>query len=142
MDIAIVKFIKRHHVMTLTTVEDNIPWSSNIFYVFDKDNCRLIFTSNPQTRHIVEALKNPVVACSIVLESRVIGRLQGAQISGVLHDAELDEVKKAQCKSLFLKKFPYVALHLDHLWYVDIESAKYTDNTLGFGTKLLFQRGS
>lgn len=140
MDIAIVKFIKRHHVMTLTTCRNNIPWSSNIFYVFDSVNHRLIFTSNPETRHIAEATRNPMVSCSILLESRVIGRLQGAQISGVLHDAELDEIEKSGCKALFLKKFPYVALHLDHLWYVDIKAAKYTDNTLGFGKKLLFEK--
>ncbi len=140
MDSRIVKFLGRHHVMTLATVEALQPWCSNLFYAFDKKHYRLVFTSSESTRHISEVLNNPLVACSIVLESRVVGRLQGAQICGRLCDASLDAHILEQCRTLFLKRFPYVALNLERLWYVDIESAKYTDNTLGFGKKLYFSR--
>ncbi len=43
-------------------------------------------------------------------------------------------------KSLYLKKFPYAALADLNLWRMEAETMKLTDNTLGFGKKLIWQR--
>lgn len=119
--------------MTLSTVKDQKPWSCQVFYSYFSGDNSLLFTSGSDTRHIGEALSNPNVSVSIVLESKVVARLQGVQIEGVLGGAEEDSYRSA-----FIKRFPFIALSLGTLWRVEIVSAKYTDNTLGFGTKLHF----
>lgn len=119
--------------MTLCTVRDQKPWSCQVFYSYFPEDNSLLFTSGSDTRHIGEALSNPNVSVSIVLESKVVARLQGVQIEGIFGSAEEDSYRSA-----FIKRFPFIALSLGTLWRVGITSAKYTDNTLGFGTKLYF----
>lgn len=133
MDQRIIKFIKRHHVMTLSTVVDGRPWSCQVFYAYHLQDNALLFTSSTDTRHIRQALENSSVAVSIVLESKVVARLQGVQIEGEFSAAQHDEYR-----ATFVKRFPFIALTLGTLWRVEIKTAKYTDNTLGFGTKLYF----
>lgn len=119
--------------MTLTTVADGRPWSCQVFYAYDEQSNSLLFTSGADTRHIGQALLCSDVAVSIVLESRVVARLQGAQIEGCFAAAQDDRLR-----TIYIKRFPFVALALGTLWQVQIATAKYTDNTLGFGTKLYF----
>lgn len=131
MDARIEKFIKKHHVMTLTTVADGQPWVCQVFYAYLADEHTLVFTSGADTRHIIEGLANPKVAVSIVLESKLVARLQGVQIEGTFAQAPDNKYRAA-----FSKRFPVIPLKPDTMWTVRIETAKYTDNTLGFGTKL------
>ncbi|MEG0601618.1 MAG: pyridoxamine 5'-phosphate oxidase family protein [Mucinivorans sp.] len=133
MDQRIVKFIKRHHVMTLATTANGQPWVCQVFYAYHAESGSLIFTSGASTRHIISALENPKVGVSIVLESKVVARLQGVQIEGTLSAGE-----DPAFRSAFVARFPFIALTLGTLWRVQIVTAKYTDNTLGFGTKLYF----
>ena len=45
VDERIVKFLKRHHVMTLATATaDGEPYCANAFYAYDTENNRLVFT--------------------------------------------------------------------------------------------------
>lgn len=131
MDSKIEKFLKRHNVMSLATVDERGVWCANIFYVYS--NGELIFFSAATTRHIRSALKNPNVAVSVTLESKLVARLQGVQIEGVVRPANLKVHRP-----LFLKKFPFAAIWNEDMWVVAITTAKYTDNTLGFSTKLYF----
>ena len=133
MDDKIIKFIAKHHVLTLATSHGNKPWCANAFYAFSKEDNSLIITSKTTTKHSSEALQNQNVACSIVLETKIIGKLQGIQISGII---ELTENPKH--KETYLKKFPYAAPFLEPLWQIKITHAKLTDNTLGFGKKLTY----
>lgn len=130
IDDRIVKFIKKHHVLTLATSSEAGVWCCNLFYAYHAG--RLIFTSKRDTRHIAEG-ENRSVAASIVLESKIIGNLKGAQIVGHLISGEDAD------KAIYLKRFPYAALSLESMWVISITSIKFTDNKLGFGTKLHFQ---
>ncbi|MEG2479404.1 MAG: pyridoxamine 5'-phosphate oxidase family protein [Mucinivorans sp.] len=136
MDEKIASFIASHHVMTLATCFDGQPWCANLFYTYLAKEGSLICTSNPSTRHIQQAIEQQGrVAVSIVLESKVVARLQGVQIEGQMH--RTDEAIHRNC---FLGHFPYAAPFLEPLWRIDILSAKYTDNTLGIGTKLIYHK--
>lgn len=156
-DQRILKFIRRHHVMTLASSaglsdvdsggETGGMWCCNLFYAYippTKDVAsdgggRLVFTSLSTTVHAVNFIANPQVAGSIVLESKVIGRLQGLQLQGVVHRAEaLKSESYAEAKRAYLKRFPFAAGMLSDLWVLELTRLKYTDNTLGFGTKLLW----
>ena len=133
----IVDFINEHHVLTLATCVDNQPWCANCFYVYLEDENCFVFTSDDETRHVKEVLMNAKVAASVVLETSVVGKIQGLQISGVMirPENELDtKVKKA-----YLKKFPFAALMKTSLWVLKPDYIKMTDNRLGFGKKLIWE---
>ena len=132
IDERIVRFLKRHHVLTLATVSDGAPYCSNAFYCYDRERNLIIFTSDASTRHAQEMLCNPQVAASVVLETKIVGRVQGLQLCGKA--ARADEA----ARRAYLKRFPYAALAELTLWAVEPYFMKLTDNTLGFGKNLIW----
>lgn len=134
MDERFIKFIRKHHVLTLATVNgEGMPYVANCFYAYDAKRNMLVFTSDTTTRHGAEMAANCSVAISIVLETRVVGRVQGLQIVGTAERGD-DEARRS-----YIKRFPYAAAAPLELWMVRPSMMKLTDNTLGFGKKLIWQ---
>ena len=74
------------------------------------------------------------VAASVVLETRIVGKIQGVQLCGTA--ARSDEEDRRR----YLRRFPYaVALTELTLWALTPDYIKFTDNTLGFGKKLIWK---
>jgi len=140
IDQRMVKFLRRHHVMTLATCCDNRPWCCQCFYVYVDRLCGLVFTSDLTTRHIAEAMQQPYIAGSIVLESKIVGKLQGIQLEGKLTEADGKLLK--EIKTAYMKRFPVALLMDTKLWFLELLTMKMTDNRLGFGKKLHWERGS
>jgi uncharacterized protein len=136
VDIRIIKFFRKHHVLTIATTVENEPWCANCFYVYLEEENSLIFTTDRETRHGKEFLKNPMVAGSVVLETIVIGKIRGIQFQGIISEPEGELLSKA--KWAYLKKFPPAALMNTHLLVVRLTYIKMTDNRLGFGKKLIW----
>lgn len=136
VDSRIIKFFRKHHVLTISTAEDNEPWCANCFYVYLEEENALVFTTDSDTRHGKEFVKNPIVAGSVVLETMVIGRIRGIQFQGVVSEPDGEMLSKA--KRAYLKRFPPAVLMDTHLWIVRLTLIKMTDNRLGFGKKLLW----
>lgn len=136
MDEPIRRFLSRHHVLTLATVgEDGVPWCSNAFYALDAGRAQLVFASNGQTAHAAHMQADCRVAVSVVLETRIVGRVQGCQMLGTAAAAD-DTARR-----IYLRRFPYAAAMTDaEIWAVSVDYAKLTDNTLGFGKKIVWQR--
>lgn len=133
----IVDFITRHHVLTLATCTANNPWCANCFYIYLKDENCFVFTSDNDTRHVQDVEKNALVAGSVVLETNVVGRIQGVQFQGLMKRPGKELASKV--KKAYLKKFPYAALMKTSLWIIKAEYIKMTDNRLGFGKKLIWE---
>lgn len=134
IDERFAKFIAKHHVLTLATVgSEGKPYVANCFYAYDKLRNRFIFTSDLTTRHGQEMAANGRVALSVVLETRVVGRVQGLQVEGIAEPGD------EEAKRTYIKRFPYAAVAPLTLWMVEPTMLKLTDNTLGFGTKLIWQ---
>lgn len=136
IDSKIIDFINKHHVLTIATSHNNQPYCANCFYKYDSDKNYFIFTSDLSTRHIKEAIENPKVAASIVLETETIGKIQGLQICGELILLENEELKYAN--KVYLKRFPYAILKDTPLWALKPNYFKLTHNILGFGKKLIW----
>lgn len=136
VDERIVKFLKRHHVLTLATATaEGEPWCANAFYAYDSERNRLVITSDEATRHAQEMLSNCRIAASVVLETRIVGKVQGLQISGSAQRGDEADHK------VYLRRFPYAAAIGElHLWHIEPDMLKFTDNTLGFGKKLIWRR--
>lgn len=131
-------FIKEHHVLTLATSNDSESWCANCFYVYVKDEISFLFTSDIDTKHIQLALENPNVSGSIVLETKIVGKIRGIQFTGVIQQVAKNEYAKYKLK--YLKKYPFAVLINTELWVVKIQKIKMTDNRLGFGKKLNWER--
>jgi uncharacterized protein YhbP (UPF0306 family) len=132
----VIKFFRKHHVFTIATTVENEPWCANCFYVYLEEENALVFTTDKDTRHGKEFLKNHLVAGSVVLETMVVGRIRGIQFQGIVSEPEGELLSKA--KWAYLKRFPPAVLMNTHLWIVDLTLIKMTDNRLGFGKKLIW----
>ncbi len=132
MDERTIKFIKRHHVLTLATAAGNTPYCAHAFYAYDSTRNRLIFTSDTATRHGRELSENTTVAAAIAWETKLVGRIQGVQITGRIAQGDSSD------KQCYIKRFPYTALADLTLWAIEPTMIKHTDNTLGFGKKLIW----
>lgn len=138
IDKRIIEFIKEHHVLTLATSVNEQPYCAHCFYAYlDQDNI-FVFTSDYTTRHITEVQQNPNVAASIVLETSVVGKIQGIQIIGKLLKPENEYLKKV--KKRYLRRFPFASLMDTTLWVLEPSYYKMTHNRLGFGKKLIWEK--
>jgi len=134
----VVKFIRKHHVFSLATCYNGIPWCASCFYAYRSADVKLVFTSDLHTRHVTELMKNPAVAGNIHLETKIVGKIRGIQITGEVempNENELNEVRL-----LYLKRFPYAIVMNTHFWIFKIDTLKMTDNLLGFGKKIYWKR--
>jgi uncharacterized protein YhbP (UPF0306 family) len=135
----IIKFFRKRHVLTIATTVDNEPWCANCFYVYLEEENALVFTTDSDTRHGQEFIKNPLVAGSVVLETLVPGNIRGIQFQGIVSEPKEKMLQKA--KSAYLKRFPVAILMETRLWVVELTHIKMTDNRLGFGKKVVWEKG-
>lgn len=133
---SILKFVGKHHLMTLATTGEAGPHCCHVFYAYDKRANLFIFTSNPDTLHAAQALADPSAAAGIALETRNVGKVRGLQLEGEVRSVE-GELRK-QVRKVYVRKFPFTAASDLKLWVFAPRAMKYTDNTLGFGSKILW----
>ena len=135
LDKRIVDFMARHHVLTLATATaEGTPYCAACFYAYDKRRNLIIFTSDETTLHAQQMAANSTVAVAINLETRIVGKVQGIQICGTARRGNEAD------KSIYIKRFPYAALAPLNIWVVEPTFMKLTDNTLGFGKKLIWNK--
>jgi uncharacterized protein YhbP (UPF0306 family) len=137
-DKPILKFIKKHHVLTLATSNDDHPWCAHCFYTFYEDEGLFIFTSDSNTKHVKDAKINSRVAGAIALETTVIGKIQGLQLTGSMFEPVGNLLDKV--KHLYIKRFPFALLMETQIWVLEADYMKLTDNRLGFGKKLIWKK--
>ena len=113
-DERIVRFLRRHHVLTLATAGgDGAPYCAHAFYCYDRERNLLVFAA--------------------ALETRGVGRVQGIQGCGIAAEAD------AAARKSYIARFPYAAAMPGlRLWSITPTFLKLTDNTLGFGKKLIW----
>jgi uncharacterized protein YhbP (UPF0306 family) len=159
LDKKISDFFQKHHVATLATSSNNTPWVAHCFYAFMEKEMCLVFTTDTETRHGQEMTENQNVSVGIAWETKIVGQIRGAQCSGRVYKVEKSKGRRVEeslnsrdlstlrlfnlstaAKSSYLRRFPYAALMKTQLWIFVIESIKYTDNRLGFGKKLYWER--
>lgn len=132
LDPKIEAFLRAHHLLTLATCQNHMPYCASCFYAFIQESATFVIATDAQTRHGREALENVHVAGTVALETKIVGKIQGAQFTGVFKAADEAE------KKAYLRRFPYAIAMNPELWSIAISYLKFTDNTLGFGKKLEF----
>ena len=134
LDVCIVKFIKKHHVLNLATAFNNEPYATSCFYIYHESENQLIFASDDTTKHIQDCLKQPMVAGTIALETKFISRIRGIQFTG-----KITEINDVALKNKYIKSFPAALFIPFKLWAIKLNYIKMTDNRFGFGKKLIWE---
>lgn len=130
----ITAFIAGHHVLTLATAAENVPHCAPLFYAYDRERNCFVFASDETTEHARQMSAQPHVGAAIHLETSVIGKVQGLQISGRVFRGDKAD---ARC---YYSAFPYARAMSPTLWRLEPQRMKLTDNRLGFGKKLVWER--
>lgn len=134
----IKSLFRRHHLLSIATVSEQGPWCASCFYAWNEENNTLVITTDPATRHGTEFRSNPQVAGTIALETMRVGRIRGAQFTGTITEPAGEDLQRA--RRVYLKRFPYAALTDLHLWIIRFNYIKLTDNRMGFGKKIIWEK--
>lgn len=134
MNERIIDFIRTQTNLTIATCLDQVPYCASCFYTFYEDEPSFVFKSRSGTRHITEALKNPLVAGTIVPDRLIKGKVRGLQFQGKFRAANREEA------AAYYKKYTFAMAMPGDLWAIVPVEIKFTDNTLGFGTKINWSR--
>ena len=134
----VLTFIREHHIFTLAVCRENRPWCATCYYEYLEDLNLFVFTSDYDTKHITDMVEsgNYYVAGAIALETSMVGKIRGIQFAGFMRELSGSELKTG--KSAYLKAFPVARLAKLHLWGIEPDIIKMTDNRLGFGKKLIW----
>ncbi|MFT3844127.1 MAG: pyridoxamine 5'-phosphate oxidase family protein [Lacibacter sp.] len=138
MDDHIVAFLQEQSVINFATSINNQPYCASCYYAYVPGNELLVFKSDSDTKHIEDALKNNKVAGTIVPDKLIKAKIQGIQFTGVFKAA--DGAVGDVAKKAYLSKFPVAGLFRGNIWVVELSKVKFTDNTLVFGKKILWER--
>jgi len=143
------KYIIAHDTMCLASSYRGRAWASPLFYQVDSE-LRLYFISDPNTRHIQNALSNSSVAVSIFDQKQAWQSIKGVQIEG--HLATVSDENRLHVESLYCEKFPFTNKLLEttdnddakrvkeqflasKFYVVTPDFVRFIDNTQGFGFK-------
>lgn len=133
----ITLFLEKHHVMSLATCHEDVISNCSLFYAYKPEQKCFIVASSEATTHIQHTLQNPHVAGNILLETKIVGKIQGVQFRGVFSLVEDEKLR-----TYYFKKFPHAMIMRPKLWKIEVDFFKMTDNTLGFGKKILWEKST
>lgn len=138
MDKNIIDFLLNQTVLTLSTCIDNKPNCASCFYAFEKSLNYLIIKSDANTTHIKEAILNPSVAGTVLPDKFQKQNVKGIQFLAEFFTPQDELLKKA--KICYYKKYPFALAIPGNLWALDLNYIKFTDSTLGFGKKIIWEK--
>lgn len=127
-------FLSKHHLLSLATSADNVPQSASLFYAYDHTKVAFVIASDTKTEHIQNVLRNDTVSGTVALETDEVGKIEGVQFR-----AKMKMITSKE-GGLYFKAFPFAKVMNPQLWSIELEVIKLTDNRLGFGKKLYWQR--
>lgn len=130
MDEKIAKFIESQHILTLGVNGENGAYLCSCFYAFLKPNL-IIVAFGDDSYHSRVIQSDSRVFINIALDTKIVGKIQGLQASGIisLADNQID-------KKTYTSRFAYAKLMSLNLYKIELKWLKFTDNTLGFGKKI------
>ncbi|EDM38568.1 hypothetical protein PBAL39_20885 [Pedobacter sp. BAL39] len=150
---AISDFLQSQTVMTMATAIMDEPYCAPCFFAYNATHQVLVFKSDRETNHVKNALSNAQVAGSVLPDQLVKGRVRGLQFSGVLMNIANPEnpsaaaevhppeayITLADAKKSYYKKYPFALAIPGVIWIIRLHWIKFTDNTLGFGKKRIWE---
>lgn len=134
----ISRWLSRQHVITYCVSDSDSLWCANAFYVWDDGRVAFYLLSDTSTRHAQMAGERAKVAGTINGQPKTVALIRGVQFSGELRLLTGDEGESK--RALYWRRFPIARAMSAPVWEILPDEIKFTDNTLGFGKKFLWQR--
>ncbi len=131
------QYIRQNRVVSFTTQKGENLWSANAFYTVDEQTASLVILTGTHTGHGKMLLENPHVSGTISSQQEDIDQLKGIQFVGTMQIQPEDQASRAF--ELYCQKFPIAKNKKETVWQLRFSTIKYTDNSLGFGTKLYWE---
>ena len=138
MDKKICDFLDKNSLLSIATCSNNIPSSATCFYAFNEDLNYLVIKSGETTKHISNALINNNVAGTILPKIVKLSEIKGIQFSGTFINPIGDVL--GQLKKTYYKTYPFALVMEGKIWGIELPSIKMTDNTFGFGKKIVWNK--
>lgn len=133
MDKKIATFLSAQTVASVCLLDDNnLPYCFSCFYAFDADEQLLYFKTNLNTMHGTIMQPGSRVAGTIQQDKLNRLAIQGIQFTGAVMPSEIS--------SHYYKRFPFAVAMPGSIWCIQLEWVKFTDNTLAFGKKMIWQK--
>lgn len=131
-------FMQNHHVLALAIHDDDGPWAANCFYALEEANVRLLILSSTDTRHGAAMLQRASVAGAISGQPQTVREIQGVQFTACAE--RLEGVAREKALEFYFQRHPMARGHDADIWSLMLDSIKFTDNSIAFGHKTLWQR--
>ena len=139
IDKRILTFMEDNKVATVCfNTEMNEPYCINCFYCFIQESNVLVFKSSRGTAHDAYIRQSNPSAGTIIADQVDVTKLKGVQFTGKL--LEEQSIHGSGFGFSYLKRFPLSIAIPGYLWGIQLEYLKYTDNTLGFGNKIIWKK--
>ncbi|MBT9432794.1 YhbP family protein [Candidatus Sodalis endolongispinus] len=140
MDDQLAAICRKQHVLTLCAGNMDDLWCANCFYVFHAPAMALWLLTSNQTRHGELMRQNARVAGTIARQQKTVALIKGVQYRGII--TCLEGEAERQARGCYYHRFPLAKAisSPSPLWQLNLLEVKMTDNTLGFGKKLRWQR--
>jgi uncharacterized protein len=133
------KFIRQQTCASVCCVdEQNNPHCFSCFYSYDASESCLYYKSSFDRQHSAILLKNPVVAGTILPDKLDLLKINGVQFEGIV--LSLNHPLANEASSHYYRRHPVALTMSGEIWTIQINKIKLTDNTLGFGTKINWER--
>jgi uncharacterized protein len=127
------ELLAEHHVLSLSVCAGNEHWAASLFYVFEAARSRLLFATDPATRHGVLLERGGSTVATISRQERTVADIHGLQIEGTTH--RLRHAMEGEAETLYRSRFPIPPRLTLVLWELRPEYIKATDNRVRFGHK-------
>ena len=135
---AISRWLGKQHVISWCVASDGELWCANAFYVYDSQNVAFYLLSDDHTRHGQMAGPHAKVAGTVNGQPKTVARIRGVQFKGEIR--RLSGHEEETMRARYVSRFPIARMLRAPVWEIRPDELKFTDNTLGFGTKLHWLR--
>ncbi len=141
MNDRIARFIEMQYCASICCVsEQGDPYCFICYYAFNPTETLLYFKSAGNTTHSKILRENTSIAGTIVSPQFDILRAEGLQFEGTAISPQSQNPTWADLH--YYKRFPSALSIQGEIWTVRLNKLKFTDNTQGFGKKLIWYRNS
>lgn len=141
---SLVKLLSERRVLCLSTATDNVPYSTPVFYYFNREVIEFYFISSLDSHHLKQASNNHNVSAAIFDQNPTIQEIKGAQIQGWLTIEPIDKIKNNESftnyKATIIESSEF--LNIANLSFCTLKAnqIKFIDNSVKFGYKEVWSR--
>lgn len=134
-------YLEKHDCANVCCVdEQNYPYCFSCFYAYNGDEKLLYYKSSLHTQHAAIIIKNPNVAGTVLP-----GKLNWHQVKGLQFEGPVlpkGHPLTNNAAAIYYGKNPAALAMPGEIWAIRLNKVKLTDNSLGFGKKIHWERAA